>query len=121
MISCGSRFLLIAVSNNPPISCPEYLGEEVGAFEGPGDQITPAFETNGDGWDYEYSSSDPGSLSTKVLDEDGNEVESQDEPLPEDEFFSGSSVGGTEFASSGTFSIEINADEDLDYRVLVCD
>jgi hypothetical protein len=108
------------LSYNPPLSCPEYLSEEIGLFEGPGDQTTPAFETTGTGWGYQYSSTGPGSLSIGVLDKNGDEMEDHNEP-PADEFLAGNSVGSAEFAFSGTFRLEIAADDDVDYEVLVCD
>ena len=106
--------------DNPPLSC-QGGKEEIGAFEGPGDQITPTFETTGEGWGYEVSSVGSGSLSVAVLDEDGNEVESSEEQGPGDDFLSGAGVGGAEFSFSGTFRLEIEADDNLEYEVLVCD
>lgn len=55
------------------------------------------------------------------MDEDGNEIEDPDEDPSEDEFLSGSSIGMYESASSGTFSLGIEADDNLEYEVLVCD
>ena len=110
-----------SLSDNPPLSCPEYLGEEIGVFDGPGDQKTPVFETTGDGWGYQSSSAGPGSLKISVLDGDGNDMEDSGETLPEDESLRGGSVSMAEFAFSGAFSLQIDADDDLDYQVLVCD
>lgn len=112
---------MAGLRDEPSLSCPEYLGNEIGTFYGPGDQTTPAFETTGDGWGYEFASSGPGSLTVTVLDGDGNTVGDSDEFPSGGEATLGEGVGGTEFAFSGTFSLEIDAEDDVDYRILVCD
>lgn len=109
------------LNDNPPPSCPGYPAEEVATFRGPGSRATPVFETTGDGWGYEFASSGPGFLSISVLDEDENTVGRSDEFPPGGEASLGEGVGGTEFAFSGTFSLQIEADAAADYRVLVCD
>lgn len=35
------------LNDNPPLSCPEYLGEEIATFRSPGNQTTPTFERRG--------------------------------------------------------------------------
>ena len=109
-----------ALRDEPQISC-QGGKEEIASFGGPGDQTTPVFETTGDDWGYEFTWAGPGSPKIRVLDEEGNEVESPDENLPEDELLPGNGAGGTEFAFSGTFSLQIDTDDDVEYRVLVCD
>ena len=107
-----------SLANTPPPSCPDYLGEEIASIDGPGDKTTPAFETKGSMWGYQHASAGPGSLSVRVLDGDGREVMPPESSLDTSE---GSGVGSAEFGLSGTFSLEVRADDDLQYRVLICD
>lgn len=48
-------------------------------------------------------------------------MEGPDEQGPGDDFLSGAGVGGAEFAFSGTFSLEIEAENNVEYEILVCD
>jgi len=104
----------LSLSDEP--SCPEYLDEVVAAFRGMGDRMTPPFEVSGY-WGYEYASTGYGTIKMTLLDEDGNAVYGGDEPaIP-----AGDSVGGGEYASGGSFRLDIEADDDAKYAVVVCD
>jgi hypothetical protein len=96
-------------------SCPEYLDEEVATFEGGGARTTPAFEVSGY-WGLEHASTGYGTIAFTVLDEDGDAPYGTEGPLA-----AGDSVGGGEYASGGTFRLEIEADDDARYAVVVCD
>ncbi len=109
-----------SLDDNPPLSCPEYLGEEIASFDGPGDQITPVFETEWNGWGFEQSWAGSGPLRVRVLDGEGNDVRGPEHPPNEGSYY-GSGGGGSEFASTGAFKLGIDANDDLEYRVLVCD
>jgi hypothetical protein len=104
-----------AISPPDEPACPEYLEEEIAAFRGSGDRTTPAFEASGY-WGYEYGSAGYSAFRITVLDEDGDVVYGADEPTSP-----AGSVGGGEFASGGAFRLEIEADEDAKYAVVVCD
>ena len=106
------------LAGTPPLSCPDYLGEEIASVEGPGDQTTPAFQTKGSMWGYQHVSAGPGSLSVRVLDGDGKEVMPPESAL---DTSGGSGGGSAEFGFSGTFSLEVKADDDLEYKMLICD
>ena len=107
-----------SLANTPPLSCPEYLGEEIASIDGPGNRTTPTFETKGDMWGYQHASAGPGSVSVRVLDGAGREVMPPESSLDTSE---GSGGGSAEFGFAGTFSLEVKADDDLQYKVLVCD
>ena len=62
-------------------SCPEYLEEELAAFRGSGDQMTPAFEVSGY-WGYEYASTGYGTIQITLLDEDGDAPFGTEGPSP---------------------------------------
>jgi hypothetical protein len=109
-----------SLDDNPPLLCPEYLGEEIASYEGPGNQITPVFETKGDGWGFEESWAGPGPLRVRVMDSEGNEVQGP-ELSPSEGSYYGSGGGGSEFVATGAYKLEIEANDDLEYRVLVCD
>jgi hypothetical protein len=96
-------------------SCPEYLDEEVATFEGGGARTTPAFEVSGY-WGLEHASTGYGTIAFTVLDEDGDAPYGTEGP-----FAAGDSVGGGEYASGGAFRLEIEADDDARYAVVVCD
>jgi len=107
--------------NTPPLSCPDYLEEEIAAFDGTGNHwVTPSFEITGDQWGYQVNSVGFGSLNITVLDEDGNAVAGADE-LGVPGGSPGSSTGMAEFAFGGTFALEIDADEDMSYEILLCE
>lgn len=96
-------------------SCPGYLDQELANFEGGGDRTTPAFEASGY-WGYEYASTGYGTIEMTVLDVDGGASFGTDGPFP-----AGDSVGGGEYARGGTLRLEIEADDDAKYAVVVCD
>jgi hypothetical protein len=100
----------------PPLSCPEYLGDEVASFGGSGDRVSPEFEVE-PGWGYEYNSWGYGALRMVVVGEGGRALydEADAPPTPV------GSTGGGEYASGGTYRLEIDADGDANYEVLVCD
>ena len=108
------------LGDSPPLSCPPG-NEELGSFQGPGDQTTPPFETSGDHWGYSYNVYDPsgsGAFRIAVLDREGNQLPGADDPLPS--AGPGSHTGSAEFAASGAYRLEIDADEDIDYALLDC-
>ena len=96
-------------------SCPGYLDQELATFEGGGDLTTLAFKASGY-WGYEYASTGYGTIEMTVLDVDGNAPFGTDGPFP-----AGDSVGGGEYARGGTLRLEIEADDDAKYAVVVCD
>lgn len=96
-------------------SCPGYLDQELATFRGGGDRTTPVFEASGY-WGYEYASTGYGTIEMTVLDEDEDAPFGTDGPFP-----AGDSVGGGEYARGGTLRIEIEADDDAKYAVVVCD
>ena len=96
-------------------SCPGYLDQELASFEGGGDLTTPTFESDGY-WGFEYASTGYGNIRMTVLDDDGNAPFGADGPFP-----AGGSVGGGEYARGGTLRLEIVADDDTRYAVVVCD
>ncbi len=101
--------------NGLPVSCSE--GEEdIGIFNGVGDDITPPAEMVGAGWRYVYASTGSGAFSVEALDEDGDTVPSS----------TVSGVAGDEgrsprIESQGTFSLKIDADEEVGHTILLCD
>jgi hypothetical protein len=90
------------MSEDPPISCPRYMNEELGTFRGRGDQTTPVFETTGD-WGYVYSASGPGVFAVEVLDEHGRAIPGAEGSFQQD-LDQGSGGGSAEFAFPGTLS-----------------
>jgi hypothetical protein len=104
-----------AISPPDQPSYPEYLEDEIAAFEGRGDRTTPAFEVT-DYWGYEYASTGYGTMAITLLGEDGEVHDTTEGP-----FSAGEGMGGGEFASGGTFKIKIDADDDARYAVVVCD
>ena len=96
-------------------SCPGYLDQELATFEGGGDLTTSAFEASGY-WGYEYASTGYGTIEMTVLDGNGDAPFGKDGPVP-----AGDSGGGGEYARGGTLRLEIEADEDAKYVVVVCD
>lgn len=100
--------------NGLPVSCSE--GEEdTGIFNGVGSETIPEFETIGAGWRYVYSSSGSGALSIEALDENGYTVPSS---AVSDE--AGGEGRSPRIESQGTFSLEIQADEEVGHTVKVC-
>jgi len=99
-----------------PLSCPEYLGEEVASFGGSGDRVSREFEVEA-GWGYEYNSWGYGALRMAVVDE-GSQALYDEEDVPPSPV---GSTGGGEYASGGTYRLEIDADDKANYEVLVCD
>jgi len=102
---------------NPPDKppCPEYLGKEITSLRGSGDRTSSAFETPGY-WGYEYDSTGYGTLSIRILAETGDVVYGADEPP-----IQAGSVGGGDFAlGPGTFRLDVEADDDAKYSVVVC-
>lgn len=100
--------------NQPPLSCPEDK-KEIAFFDGSGDQTTPRFET-ASMWSYEYASVGYGNIKIAVLDEDGQAAYGEG-----DGSFQAGGVGSAQFASGGTFRLEIEADDDVRYEILICD
>jgi hypothetical protein len=96
-------------------SCPEYLDHELATFEGGGDLTTPPFDANGY-WGYEYASTGYGTVKMTVLNGNGDAPFGTDGP-----FSAGDSVGGGEYARGGTLRLEIEADDDAKYSVVVCE
>ena len=97
-------------------SCPEYLDEKIATFEGSGNLTTRNFEVSGY-WGYEYASTGYGNIGLTVVDGHGDELFGT-----EGEFFlAGNSAGGGEYAAGGTFRLQIDADDDAKYAVVVCD
>lgn len=96
-------------------SCPEYLEEQIAAFEGRGDLTTLAFETTGY-WGYEYASTGYGNIAMTLLDEEGDVPYGTEGPVP-----AGDSVGGGEYADGGVFRLKIEADDDAKYAVVICE
>ena len=100
--------------NGLPVSCPE--GEEdIGYFNGVGDDTTPALKMAGDKWRYGYASTGSGSFSIAVVDEEGSTVPSS----------TASGVAGDEGRSPlleghGTFRLKIDADEVVGHTLHVC-
>lgn len=100
----------------PPLSCPEYLGVEVAAFAGAGNRVSPEFEVT-PMWGYEYNSWGYGTLRMTVVDK-GGEAMYDEEEAPSVPV---GSTGGGEYAAGGAYRLEIDADEEANYEVLVCD
>jgi len=100
----------------PPLSCPENLGDEVASFGGSGDRVSPGLEV-GPMWGYEYNSWGYGTLKMTVVDEGGQAIYDEEDtpPLPV------GGTGGGEYASGAANRIEIDADDEANYEVLVCD
>lgn len=100
--------------NGLPVSCPE--GEEdIGYFNGVGDDTTPALRMAGDEWRYVYASTGSGSFSIKVVDEEGNTVPAST--------VSGVAGGGGRsplLEGQGTFRLRIEADEVVGHTLHVC-
>ena len=100
--------------NGLPVSCPE--GEEdIGYFNGVGDDTTPALKMAGDEWRYVYASTGSGPFSIEVVDAEGNTVPSS----------TASGVAGDEGRSSmlgghGTFRLKIDAGEVVGHTLHVC-
>lgn len=90
----------------------------LGTFRGPGDQTTPAFEV-GNPWGYAFSSAGYGDLGVEVLNENGETVPGTAERYSSGGLSNGG--GGAEFAFSGAYKLKVEADEGLEYEVLVCD
>ena len=93
----------------PPLSCPEHLGDEVASFGGSGDRVSPWFAVERM-WGY-------GTLRMMVVDEGDNALYDEEDALPSPV----GSTGGGEYASGGTYRLEIDADDEASYEVLVCD
>ena len=107
----------VSMRGSPPISCPEYMNEELGAFKGRGDQTTPVFETTGD-WGYVYSASGPGAFTVEVLDRHGRVIpDTEDSAQDLDQ---GNGGGSAEFAFPGTFKLKVDQDESAAHSLLVC-
>ena len=104
-----------AISPPERPSCPGYLEEEVAALKGSGNRTTPAFEAT-EYWGYEYASTGYGTIKVTLLDGHGDSPFGTDGPFP-----AGYSAGGGEYARGGTFRLEIEADDDAKYAVVVCD
>ena len=100
----------------PPLSCPEYLGDEVASFGGSGDRVSRRFEVE-PMWGYEYNSWGYGNLRMTVVDEEGDALYDEEGAPPSPV----GSTGGGEYASGGTYRLEIEADDEANYEVLVCD
>jgi hypothetical protein len=100
----------------PPLSCPEYLGDEVASFGGSGDRVSPEFEVE-PGWGYEYNSWGYGALRMAVVDEGGQALYDEEDAPPSPV----GSTGGGEYASGGAYRLEIDADDEANYEMLVCD
>ena len=100
----------------PPLSCPEYLGDEVASFGGSGDQVSRRFEVE-PMWGYEYNSWGYGNLRMTVVAEEGDALYDEEGAPP----YLVGSTGGGEYASGGTYRLEIEADDEANYEVLVCD
>lgn len=100
--------------NGLPVSCPE-VEEDIGYFNGVGDDTTPALKMTGDEWRYVYASTGSGSFSIEVVDADGNTVPSS----------TASGVAGDEGHSSllevqGAFRLKIDADDVVGHTLHVC-
>ncbi len=65
-------------------------------------------------WDYEYNSWGYSTLRMTVVDEG-------DDALYDEAPVSVGSTGGGQYASGGTYTLEIDADDEANYEVLVCD
>ena len=100
----------------PPLSCPEYLGQEVSTFGGTGNRVSRRFEVR-PMWGYEYNSWGYGVLRMTVVDEGGEAIYDEEDapPVPV------GSTGGGEYASGGAYRLKIEADDEANYEVLVCD
>lgn len=100
----------------PTLSCPDHLGKEVASFGGSGGQVSREFEVESM-WGYEYKSWGYGALQMTLVDEGGDApYDEQDAPpVPV------GSTGGGEYASGGAYRLEIAADEEANYEVLICD
>ncbi len=100
--------------NGLHVSCPQ--GEEdIGYFNGVGDDTTPALKMTEDGWRYVYASSGSGAFSIEAVDEKGNRVPSS----------AASGVAGDEgrsplLGARGTFRLKIDADEVVGHTLHVC-
>jgi hypothetical protein len=99
-----------------PLSCPEYLGDEVASFEGSGDRLGPGFEVE-PRWGYEYDSWGYGALRMTVVDERGKASYGEEDAPPSPV----GSTGGGEYDAGGTYRLEVDADDEANYEVLVCD
>ena len=100
----------------PPLSCPGNLGDEVASFGGSGDLVSPGFEVE-PMWGYEYNSWGYGALRMTVVDEGGKGPHEGEDAPPSPV----GSTGGGEYAAGGTYRLEIDADDEANYEVLVCD
>ena len=105
------------LGDSSSLSCPPGE-EELGSFQGPGDQTTPVFETTGD-WSYVYSASGPGVFTVEVLDEHGRAIPGAEGSFRQD-LDQGSGGGSAEFAFPGTFKLKVNQDESAVHYLLVC-
>ncbi len=114
--SPGESVVASSEDDLPPLSCPQYLGDEVASFGGSGDRVSPEFEVEL-GWGYEYNSWGYGTLRMTVVDEGGQALYDEEDAPPSPV----GSTGGGEYASGGTYRLEIDADEEANYEVLVCD
>lgn len=101
--------------NGLPVSCPEDY-EDVGIFNGVGEETLPEFEIIGDGWVYAYNSSGSGALSMSALDEAGNTMTSSTVSG-----VAGDSGRSPRIETQGNLSIEIDAGEEVGHTVKVCD
>lgn len=101
--------------NGLPVSCPEGY-EDVGIFNGVGEENLPEFEIIGDGWVYAYNSSGSGALSMYALDEARNTVASSTVSG-----VAGDSGRSPRLETQGTLSIGIDAGEEVGHTVKVCD
>ncbi len=100
----------------PPLSRPENLWEEVASFVGSGDRVSPGFGV-GSMWGYEYNSWGYGAVKMTVVDEGGQALyDEEDAPS-----WPVGGTGGGEYASGGAYRLEIDADDEANYEVLVCD
>ncbi len=104
---------MLSLADEP--SCPRYLDEEIAALRGSGDRTSSAFKTPGY-WGYEYASTGYGTMSIRILAETGDVVYGSDEPL----IRAGSGGGGDFALGPGTFRLDIRADDDAKYAVVVC-
>ena len=102
--------------DRPPLSCPENLGDEVASFGGSGDRVSPGFEVE-PMWGYEYNSWGYGALRMTVVDRGGKAPYDEEDAPPSPV----GSTGGGEYAAGGTYRLEIDADDEANYEVLVCD
>jgi hypothetical protein len=104
-----------AIMGYAVMSAPPPLDEKIATFEGTGNRTTRAFEVSGC-WGYEYASTGYGTIGLTVVDRDGDApFGTEGGPQP-----AGNSVGGV-LAAGGTFRLQIDADDDAKYVVVVCD